>query len=190
MSRATAGAVVIGSSAGALEALGVILPGLRPDFPLPIFIVVHVPAGKRSVLAEIFAAKCPLRVVEAEDKEPVIPGSVYFAPPDYHMLMENKRTIALSNEEEVLFSRPSIDVSFESAADIWGEQLIGIVLTGANHDGANGLRAIVRAGGSAIVQTPESAYARAMPDAAIAACPTARVLSLPDIATYLSSFHS
>lgn len=190
MRRAARGAVVIGSSAGALEALSVILPCLPPEFPFPIFIVVHVPAGKQSVLADIFSAKCALRVVEAEDKEPVEAGSVYFAPPDYHMLIEDEHTIALSNEEEVLFSRPAIDVSFESAADIWEDRLIGIVLTGANHDGAKGLRAIVRAGGTAIVQDPDGAYARAMPEAAIAACPTAQVLSLPDIATYLLSFQS
>lgn len=187
MSASTAAAVMIGASAGALEALSVILPALKPGFPLPVFVIVHVPPGKRSVLAEIFAAKCALRVIEAEDKEPIEPACVYFAPPDYHLLIEDPETIALSNEEQVLFSRPSIDVSFESAVDVWGDKLIGIVLTGANQDGAQGLAALGRAGGTPIVQQPDTAYARAMPEAAIAACPTARILPLPEIAPYLSS---
>ncbi|SIQ86143.1 two-component system, chemotaxis family, response regulator CheB [Rhizobium sp. RU20A] len=187
MSGASPAAVMIGASAGALEALGTILPSLRPDFPLPIFIIVHVPPGKRSVLAAIFAARTPLNVIEPEDKEPIEPGTIYVAPPDYHLLIEDPHTIALSNEEQVLFSRPSIDVSFESAVDVWGGGLVGVVLTGANQDGARGLAAIQRAGGMAIVQDPETAYARAMPDAAIAACQGARILALSDIAPYLSS---
>ncbi|QJD59499.1 chemotaxis protein CheB [Pseudomonas sp. gcc21] len=186
MTGASKGAVIIGASAGALEALSVLLPPLPAAFPLPIFVVVHVPSDKPSVLADIFDAKCNLRAIEAEDKEPVMPGVIYFAPPNYHMLLEDRQSIALSNEEEVLFSRPSIDVALESAADVWGDQLIGIILTGANQDGARGLQAISAAGGTAIVQSPERAYARAMPEAAIAACPQAQVMSLPDIAAYLS----
>lgn len=184
------GAVIIGASAGALEALTAILPKLKPGFPLPIFVIVHVPPDKRSVLAEIFGAKCSLRAIEPEDKEPVEPGVIYFAPPNYHMLFEDSGTIALSNEDQILFSRPSIDVSFESAAEVWGRRLTGIVLTGANHDGAAGLRSIAEAGGTALVQDPTNAYARAMPEAAIAACASARVFSLAEIATYLSSSSS
>ncbi|MFP5077768.1 chemotaxis protein CheB [Rhizobium sp. YIM 134829] len=187
MSGGQAGAVVIGASAGALEALNFILPALDAGFPWPIFVIVHLPPDKRSVLAEIFDAKCALRVIEAEDKEPVRAGTVYVSPPDYHMLIEDQETIALSNEDAVLFSRPSIDVSFESAADVFADRLVGIVLTGANQDGAKGLQAIVRAGGVAIVQDPQGAYARAMPEAALAACPEACVLPLPQIASHLSS---
>ena len=150
----------------------------------------HLPPDKRSVLAEIFNAKCSLRAVELEDKEPVEPGVIYFAPPNYHMLFEDDGTIALSNEDQILFSRPSIDVSFFSAAEVWGSGLIGIILTGANHDGAQGLRAIAEAGGTVLVQDPDSAYARAMPEAAVAACPQARLFSLADIAAYLSSIAS
>lgn len=184
------GAVIIGASAGALEALTAILPRLPEGFALPVFVIVHVPPDKRSVLAEIFNAKCSLRVIEPEDKEPVEPGVIYFAPPNYHMLFESTGTIALSNEDQILFSRPSIDVSFQSAAEIWGKSLTGIVLTGANHDGADGLRAIARAGGTVLVQDPTNAYARAMPEAALAACPKARVFSLAEIASYLSSMSS
>jgi len=178
-------AIVIGASAGALEALSAILPALNTGFDLPVMIVVHIPPDKRSVLAELFQAKCRINVMEAEDKEPIRAGTAYFAPPDYHLLIEGNRTLALSSDEAVLFSRPSIDVLFESAADAYGPALIGIVLTGANQDGASGLRAIVDAGGKAIVQTPQGAFASAMPEAAIAMCPTAEILSLDAILSFL-----
>ncbi|MEH6499234.1 MAG: chemotaxis protein CheB [Pseudoalteromonas distincta] len=187
MSASAKGALIIGASAGALEALSVLLPALPASFPLPIFVIVHIPPDKPSVLAEIFSAKCRMRAIEAEDKEPVEPGVIYFAPPNYHMLLEDKSSIALSNEDEVLFSRPSIDVAMECAADIWGSELIGIILTGANQDGAKGLRAIVQAGGKAFVQNPVEAYARAMPEAALALCPEAEVVSLNEMSAYLLS---
>ena len=185
MTGVSAQAVVIGASAGALEALSVILPALPAAFALPIFVVVHVPPDKDSLLAELFQAKCRIKACEAEDKEPVNGGTAYFAPADYHLLVEPDKTLSLSNDEPVLYSRPSVDVLFESAADAYGPGLIGIVLTGANHDGARGLGAIVQAGGSAIVQSPQGAYAAAKPEAAIAECPTARVMSLQEISLYL-----
>lgn len=178
-------AVVIGASAGALEALSSMLPLLPPDFPLPILIVVHIPPDKRSVLAELFEAKCQIEVVEVEDKEPIKPGTVYFSPPDYHLLVEGEDRLALSSEEPVLFSRPSIDVLFESASDVWGERLISIILTGANSDGAKGVKAVSAAGGTVIVQDPGEASASAMPEAAIAAAPAAIVMRLNEIAVYL-----
>jgi two-component system chemotaxis response regulator CheB len=178
-------AIVIGASAGALEALSSLLPGLAADYRLPILIVVHLPPDKNSLFAELFRARCAIQVREAEDKEPIEPGVAYFAPPDYHLLVEDDRRLSLSGEEPVLFSRPSIDVLFESAADTYGEGLIGVVLTGASSDGAHGLKAVVKAGGVAIVQCPEGAYAATMPEAAIAACPEARVVPLSEIAAYL-----
>jgi two-component system chemotaxis response regulator CheB len=178
-------AVVIGASAGALEALSNLLPGLSVDYGLPILIVVHLPPDKTSLLAELLSARSAVRVREAEDKEPIEQGVAYLAPPDYHLLVEQDRRLSLSDDEPVLFSRPSIDVLFESAADVYGGGLIGVVLTGANSDGANGLRAVVEAGGVAVVQSPESAYAAAMPEAAMASCPGARVLPLNEIAAYL-----
>jgi two-component system chemotaxis response regulator CheB len=183
--RTTAEAIVIGASAGALEALSVILPSLPANYGLPMLIVVHVPPDKRSILTEIFQAKCRIKVREAEDKEPISGGTAYFAPPDYHLLVETNKSLSLSNDEPVLYSRPSLDVLFESAADAYGPDLIAIVLTGANEDGAKGLKAIAEAGGMAIVQNPEEAYASAMPQAAIAHCPGARVMSLKEIAAYL-----
>jgi two-component system chemotaxis response regulator CheB len=178
-------AVVIGASAGALEALSVILPALPVEYRLPVLIVVHIPPDKRSVLVELFRAKCDVKVLEAEDKEPLHGGTVYFAPPDYHLLVERDKGLSLSSDEPVLYSRPSIDVLFESAADAYGPALIGILLTGANHDGANGMKAVVESGGVAIVQDPDGAFAPTMPEAAIAACPGALVLPLEEIAAYL-----
>lgn len=178
-------AIVIGASAGALDALSAILPALPMGFKLPVVVVVHVPPDKRSVLSELFQAKCQVSVREAEDKEPLIGGTIYFAPPDYHLLVETDKYLSLSSDEPVLFSRPSIDVLFESAADAYGPALIAIVLTGANHDGAKGMRAVVEAGGTALVQNPQGAFASAMPEAAIEMCPSASVLSLSAIAEYL-----
>ena len=180
-------AVIIGASAGALEALSAILPDLPADFACPVYVVVHVPPHSRSVLAQIFSAKCRLPAIEVSDKEPVAAGRIYFAPPNYHMLIEDEGHVALSSDAEVLFSRPSIDVAFESAADVWGEGLTGIILTGANHDGARGLQAVAAGGGVAIVQDPRTAYARAMPEAAIASCPQAKVMALAEITTHLKA---
>ena len=178
-------AIVIGASAGALEVLSNLLPALPSDYRLPILIVVHLPPDTTSLFAELLRARCAIRVREAEDKEPIEPGVAYFAPPDYHLLVEQDKRLSLSDDEPVLFSRPSIDVLFESAADAYGGGLIGVVLTGANSDGANGLKAVVEAGGVAVVQSPGSAYAVAMPQAAIATCPDARVLPVNEIAAYL-----
>lgn len=180
-----ADAVVIGASAGALEALSAILPKLPATFTLPVMVVVHIPPDRSSVLADLFRAKCTIPVQEAEDKEPIVPGTIYFAPPDYHLLVESNRCLALSSDEPELFSRPSIDVLFETAADAYGAGLIAIILTGANHDGAKGLRAVIDAGGTALIQDPEGAFASAMPEAAIRLCPESRVSSLEQIATYL-----
>lgn len=179
-------AVVMGASAGAVEALSTILPSLPPQFPWPVIIVVHLPPDKTSIMAKLLQMKCRVVVREVEDKEPLAGGTVYFAPPDYHVLVEHDDRLSLSSEEPVYFSRPSIDVLFESAADAYGPGLVGVILTGANCDGAHGLRAICDAGGLAVVQRPEQAYAAAMPQAAIEACPEARVLSLPEIAAFLN----
>lgn len=183
----SAKAVAIGASAGALDALSAILPRLPADFRLPVVIVVHIPPDKKSAMAEVFRMKCRIDVHEAEDKEPLRGGAVYFAPPDYHLLVEPDRTLSLSNEEPVLFSRPSIDVLFESAADAFGPELIAVVLTGANEDGAKGLRAVADAGGAAIVQNPQNAFAPTMPESALAQCPSALALSLDEIALYLQN---
>lgn len=178
-------AIVVGASAGALDALSGILPALPRDYPLPVMIVVHLPADKDSLLTDLLRSICQIDVREAEDKEPIVGGTAFIAPPDYHLLVESDRRLSLSSEEPVNYSRPSIDVLFESAADAYGSGLIGVILTGANDDGARGLRAVEKEGGMMLVQRPELAYASAMPRAALDACPDARAMALEEIADYL-----
>jgi two-component system chemotaxis response regulator CheB len=180
-------AVVIGASAGAVQALQVVLPALPADYALPVLVVVHVPPDRSNVLLPLFQAKCRITVKEAEDKEAVVGGVIYFAPSDYHLLVETDGSLALSWDEPVNFSRPSIDVLFESAADAYGTGLAGVILTGANNDGALGLKSVMDAGGVVIVENPVGAYASAMPEAALAACPSAAIMNLDAIASYLSS---
>lgn len=176
-------AVVIGASAGAVDALLQILPPLPHDYPLALLIVVHLPPDSESALAPLLASRCRITVKEAEDKEPIRPGTAYLAPPNYHLLVEPDLALSLSSEEPVLFSRPSIDVLFESAADAFGDSLAGVVLTGGNADGARGLRTVDAAGGLALVQAPDTAAYPEMPRAALEACPAARSLPLRDLAT-------
>jgi two-component system chemotaxis response regulator CheB len=183
--RARVEAIVLGASAGAVEALSLLLPALPPGGGPPLLLVVHAPADPPSVMVELFQAKCRVPVKEAEDKEPIRAGTVYFAAPNYHLLVEADRRLSLSSDEPVLFSRPSIDVLFESAADAYGRGLAGIILTGASADGAQGLHAVWAAGGIALVQRPESAQAATMPQAALAACPGATIMSLEQMAEFL-----
>ena len=163
-------AIVIGASAGGVEVLSVLLPALPQGLRAPVFVVLHQPPDRRSVLTEIFRRKCALPVHEAEDKEPVAPGTVYFAPPNYHLLIDRGPSLALSIDDVVQFSRPSIDVLFQSAAEVYGRRLLGIVLTGWNEDGASGLLAIRHAHGITMVQDPATAEAPVMPRAAQALC--------------------
>jgi two-component system chemotaxis response regulator CheB len=186
VSTSSVEAVVIGASAGALEALSSFLPTLPKDYPLPVMIVVHLPPDKNSVMADLLKSKCKIDVREAEDKEPIRAATVYIAPPDYHLLVEPDRRLSLSSDDPVHFSRPSIDVLFESAADAYGPGLVGLILTGGSSDGANGLRAVHQAGGQALVQDPAKANVPLMPQAALEVCPSARVMSLPEITTFLN----
>lgn len=181
------GAIVIGGSAGAVEALGHLLPALRSELPLPVMVVLHLPRERPSLLADIFRKRCALPTQEAQDKEPVAPGNVYFAPPDYHLLVDRGPSLALSVDEPVFFSRPSIDVLFESAADVYGPRLLGIILTGGNEDGAKGLAAVADAGGLTIVQEPRTAHMPSMPEAALAKGPVDFVLPLDQIARLLAT---
>ena len=187
MTGASVQAVAIGASAGAVQALLAILPALPASFALPVLVVVHVPPDRSNVLVPLFQSKCRITVKEAEDKEPVEKGVIYFAPSDYHMLVETDGGLALSTDEPVNYSRPSIDVLFESAADFYGDGLVGVILTGANHDGAAGLKAVADVGGLAIVENPDEAYASAMPSAALETTPSATIMSHDQILSYLSS---
>jgi two-component system chemotaxis response regulator CheB len=166
--RARPAVIAVGASAGALDALRDLLPPLPPDFPAPIVVVVHVPPARESGLPAVLARECRLEVVEAEDKMALAAGKVAFAPPDYHLLIEAHGGLALSADPPVQYSRPSIDVLFESAASAFGPRALGILLSGANADGAQGLAAIARAGGLTWVQAPETAQVSTMPEAALA----------------------
>jgi two-component system, chemotaxis family, protein-glutamate methylesterase/glutaminase len=180
-------AIVIGGSAGALEALSVLLPALPAGCPFAVAVVVHLSPSKPSRLAEVLGVKTVLPVKEVEDKEPVVAGTVYVGPPGYHLLIERGRTFALSADELIHYSRPAIDVLFESAAEAYGDRLAGIVLTGANADGARGLLAVKQRGGLAVVQSPEGAQAPAMPEAAIALARPDLVLPIGQIAGWLAN---
>lgn len=188
MRNATIAAIVIGGSAGAIDALSTILPGLPPDFARPVLVVVHVPPDKASALTELFQTKCGPHVKEAEDKEPIVGGSVYFAPPNYHLLVERDFHLSLSSDEPVNYSRPAIDVLFESAADAYGAGTLGIVLSGASSDGAAGIAAICRAGGRALVQRPDTAAVATMPRAALEACPGAEPMTPAEIHAALAAY--
>jgi two-component system, chemotaxis family, protein-glutamate methylesterase/glutaminase len=187
--RGCVDAVVIGASAGGVEALSVLLPALPPNAKAAFFIVLHLPRDRPSMLAEIFARKCSLPVREAEDKESVTPGTVYFAPSNYHLLLDEGPQMALSADDLVHHSRPSIDVLFESAAHVYKDRLLGIILTGANEDGAAGLAAVHDGGGTTVVQTPQSARSPQMVMSALKLRPADLVLSLEDIADLLRRLH-
>lgn len=160
-------AIVIGGSAGGVEALGAILPMLPSDFSLPVLLVQHLHPGDCGSLARRLGRDCVLPVVEPCDKERIEAGRVYVGPANYHMLVEKEGTVALSVDEKVNWSRPSIDVLFESAARVWGHALAAVILSGASADGAKGIRAVKEAGGLTIAQDPASAQAPVMPRAAI-----------------------
>jgi two-component system chemotaxis response regulator CheB len=174
-------AVVIGGSAGSFSALKQLLPALPTNLLIPVLIVIHQPPDRRSVLVEIFGHYRHLRVKEAEDKEPLEGGTVYFAPPGYHFLVESDRSVALATDAPVHHSRPSIDVLFESAAGIFRSGLLGVVLSGANEDGAAGLSAVARCGGYPVVQRPDTADHPEMPAAALAAVPGATLVTLESL---------
>jgi two-component system chemotaxis response regulator CheB len=180
-------AVVIGASAGGVDGLSTLLPALPDSTRAALLVVLHLPREHRSVLSEIYARTCPLRVKEAEDKEPLQAGTVYFAPPDYHLLVDSGPRIALSVDEPVHYSRPSIDVLFESAADIYGPRLLGVILTGASQDGAAGLAAVRAAGGVTAVQQPGNSFESQLPLAALSLGSADFVLPLPEMALLFGS---
>ena len=179
--------IVIGGSAGAIEVLTQVLGGLTNDFRPAVAIVIHLPPEGPNVLHEILASPGSPPMKLAEDKEPITAGTIYFAPTDYHLLVETGRTFALSQDDRVHYSRPAVDVLFESAAEAYGEKLMGVILSGANADGAAGLRAVAEAGGMAVVQALESAEMIAMPAAALEAVPESVEADVEALASLLRS---
>jgi two-component system, chemotaxis family, protein-glutamate methylesterase/glutaminase len=177
--------VVIGGSAGGVAALGRILPSLPDDFNLPVVVVLHQPPSRNSLLADLFGRKCRLPVLEAYDKAPVEPGHIFFSPPDYHLMIERDFTFGLSVDGPVNFSRPSIDVLLESAAESVGEGVLAIILTGTNADGARGMKAVRAAGGIGWVQSPDGAHSPAMPRSALECGGADAILELDEMAKAL-----
>jgi two-component system chemotaxis response regulator CheB len=178
--------VVVGTSWGGLAALRTLVGGLSDSFQMAVTIVQHRHRDSDHLLRSLLQERSSLSVCEVEDKMPIEHGHIYVAPPNYHTLVE-RGYFSLSTEAPVRFSRPSIDVTFDSAADSYTHRTVGIVLTGANADGADGLRRISDRGGLAIVQDPDSAESRPMPAAAQKAVPRARVMSLDAIAAFLAA---
>jgi two-component system chemotaxis response regulator CheB len=178
--------VVIGSSAGGMAALTDLLSALPATYSLPTVIVQHLHPSQDTTFVEYFDRECALSVKEADEKEAIKAGHVYFAPPNYHLLIEDDGTFSLSVDEKVNYVRPAIDVLFESAVDVYGGGVIGVILTGANDDGALGMRLIKERGGLTIVQDPATAEAPIMPQAVIAATQVDHVLALPEIARLLA----
>ncbi|HXP98195.1 MAG TPA: chemotaxis protein CheB [Telmatospirillum sp.] len=177
--------VVIGCSAGGLDALRRLFSTLPTELQLRIVVVAHTGPDGDSLLAELLGKICRLPVVEATEKTVAMAGQIHIAPPGYHLLVERDGTFSLSIDPKVCNVRPSIDVLFQSAADAWGSGLIGILLTGANSDGTEGLRSIKRQGGYTVVQDPDTAFADTMPRSAVAAGLADRVLPLEEISIHL-----
>lgn len=160
-------AVVIGASAGGVSALLQMLPALPRGYRLPIVVVLHVRSGRPNQLVDVFQQRVAIPVSEAGDKEAIIPGTLYFAPAGYHLLIENDRSFSLSCDAPLHFARPAIDITMETAADAYGSSLAAVLMTGANEDGAAGMAAIGKAGGMTIVQDPREAEVAVMPQEAI-----------------------
>lgn len=180
-------AVVIGASAGGVDAVGRLLAALPAGCPLAVLVVIHLPAERPSLLASLFAQRCALPVQEACDKAPIRAGEVLIAPPDYHLMVEPGGTVALSLDEPVLYSRPAIDPLFESAAVVWGARLLALLLTGGSADGSAGVAAVRRCGGTVWVQDPATAAVSTMPAAALAHAGADAVLSLADMTDRLAA---
>lgn len=179
-------AILVGASAGGVEALLKVFGHLRKGFRLPVLVVLHLPDERDSQLAKVFGHRLAVPVEEARDKQRIVPGTLYVAPAGYHLSVEQDRSLSLSLEEPVHYSRPSIDVLFESAADAYGPNLLAVVLTGANDDGARGLARVRELGGITVVQDPDEALVPTMPEAALALHEPDHILTLQGIGQLLA----
>lgn len=182
-------AIAIGVSAGGLHALIHILSELPADYPIPIIVVQHRGKDYKELLEQVMQSKCLLRVKQADEKEEILSGFIYTAPSDYHLLIELDKTFSLTSDVYVKHSRPSINLMFETAAEVYREKLLGIILTGASSDGSEGLLEIKRHGGYTIAQNPSLAEYPYMPQAAIAIGAVEIILSLDDIKHYLEKLY-
>lgn len=182
-------ALIIGGSAGSLDVLLEIFPALRGDIRFPIVIVVHRKPSNESLLTDLLKSRTTLAVGEADEKEFLIPGKVFIVPADYHMLIEEDRSISLDYSEKVNYSRPSIDVTFQSAAEIFKEKLVCILLSGSNSDGVEGLKCVNRLGGRAVIQNPNTAIMPYMPQQAVINVKPHVILDSHDMAQYINKLN-
>ena len=178
-------AIVIGTSAGGLFALSAILEKLPANYSVPVLIVQHRAKDQKDLLEELLQSKCKIKIKQADEKEQIQPGIVYIAPPDYHLLVERDQTLSLSSDKPVRYSRPSIDVLFDSAADAFQDKLLAIILTGANNDGTAGIEKVKKHGGTTIAQNPADAQFPSMPRASIATGKIDEILTLGGIQNFL-----
>jgi two-component system chemotaxis response regulator CheB len=179
--------LLTGGSAGSLDVILKILPHLNRRAGYAVIIVIHRRAVQDSLLEDILSAKTDWQVKEAEEKERLLPGLIYIVPPDYHLLVENDHSITLDDSEKVNYSRPSIDVTFESAAEAYGKNAIAVLLSGANADGVEGLQRIKELGGTCIVQTPESAEVSYMPEQAIRHVAIDHIVAADELGSFINN---
>jgi len=179
-------ALIIGGSAGSLDVLLKVLPALSPDLSFPIVVVIHRKVGSDSLLPELLAGRTKLMVKEIDEKEPVKPGVIYIAPSDYHTLIEQDHTFSLDYSEKINYSRPAIDATFQTAAEVYKEKLVGLLLSGSNADGVNGLISVKAWGGITVIQDPQSAQVAYMPAQAAIQVKIDYVLPIEDIADFIN----
>lgn len=179
-------ALIIGGSAGSLDVLLKVLPGIDPGINFPIIIVLHRKPGTDSLLTDLLSSKTSLPVKEIEEKENILDSSIYIAPSNYHLLIEKNRTFSLDNSEKVNYSRPSLDVIFESAADIYANNLVCLLLSGSNEDGVHGLKEVKRRGGKVIIQNPGSAVVSYMPAQAELNVQVDKILEPEEMSNYIN----
>lgn len=177
---------IIGGSAGSLEVILKLIPNLRSDLPFALVIIVHRRAAQDSVLVDLMASRASLPVKEVEEKEQILPGHIYIAPADYHLLVEKDHTFSLDYSEKINYSRPSIDVSFDSASEVYGPALFSILLSGANADGVAGMRKVKENGGLVVVQEPGSAEVEYMPRQAISQVKVHHVVYAEQLASFIN----
>ncbi len=179
-------ALIIGGSAGSLDVLLKVLPELDAYLPFPIILVLHRKSGKDNLLTDLLTNKTKLLVKELEEKEEIKPCTVYITPPNYHLLIEKDKTFSLDASEKVNFSRPSIDVTFESAAEVYQDQLVCLLLSGSNNDGTYGLQKVKEHGGITLIQDPASAVVAHMPEFASKNVMIDHVLNIEEMAGYIN----
>lgn len=179
--------LIIGGSAGSLEVLLKLLPAIDINLPFPIIIVIHRKKGSESLLSDLLSSKTTLVVKEIEEKEKIMPKTIYIVPSDYHLLIEKDFTFSLDYSEKINYSRPSIDVTFQSAAEVYTDKLVGLLLSGSNADGVNGLITIGNYGGEVAVQDPLTAQIDYMPAQAISKAKVNKILKIEEMAAYINS---